>query len=797
MYLALIWSVLSVFFLLPLRAFELNDWQSITYMNSIRDISIDDAVAWVATSGGMYRYDPESGALKTFHNVDGLLSSELNSIVQDDHGHIICGGPAGILEIYDRERPSWNQLYALRDNNITDMVYRNDTLWVAAGKGVAVFIWEGNRYFFLDYFRNFDVIPTQIHTIALFNGRIWLGTDRGLFHAPNDLSRYTINDPKRWTIWNGDDGLASSNVLALAAGDQRLWVGTALNLATVNAGLELRPQNLWGEGHTRTVSDILLTDEHIYIANNYYSSAKRRFIARLYQYESENGHTFIRTYTASIGALAREADHTLWVGMEEEGLFRGEQQLKIDSPGAQAIRYVMKDSRGRIWASNGKFKSSPNKGFYIFDGNRWTNFTFTSGYKFCRNTTMFYEDRFQNVWLGSWGGGLMVYHNNQFDYFHNYDDSGLIEISDKDTVRIQELQPLSETYQNFFSAVPDDPDFEVVPVIKEGPAGNLWISNYFASNGNYLAVAPYGEDGFISLDKSQWSYFGIQDGITPQEGSISAITFDDFGRVWLGTFTQDKGIYILDYNGTITNRSDDQLFELTVDDNLWSNEILSLASDQDGVIWIGTRAGLNSFDGVNVYRHIKQVGDEEGTSGPLENQINQIVVDDYNNKWFATTGGVSILRGDRSPWDTLAWKGYHTGNSNLLDDVVHSIYVDSKASEALIGTEKGLSVYSGSFAEIEENFSEVIGGPNPFVLGKDQNRFTLTHLKANSSVKIFTLNGTLVRTLQSNGRYVDGSRAVWNGKDNNGQTVASGIYIYMAYTQDGETQSGKIAVIRQ
>ncbi len=48
----------------------------------------------------------------------------------------------------------------------------------------------------------------------------------------------------------------------------------------------------------------------------------------------------------------------------------------------------------------------------------------------------------------------------------------------------------------------------------------------------------------------------------------------------------------------------------------------------------------------------------------------------------------------------------------------------------------------------------------------------------NVEVKVFSINGQLVKTLEST-RQVQGMHSVvWDGKNNNGQTVASGLYIY-------------------
>ncbi|MBD3223947.1 MAG: hypothetical protein GF313_04410 [Caldithrix sp.] len=770
---------------------DLADWQTITNMNTVNDIFVADEYAWAATTGGMLRIDLQTDRIRQFNNVDGLQAIKLTVIEGDGYGTIITAGEQGIIEFFDSPNGQWSQDYNLQNKSITDILFQNDTLWVSTNEGLAVYLRGQKGYFFFDYFKNFDVLPTEINDIALFNKRVWMATNQGLYTAPSNLQDYTINDPEQWAIYSSANQLNTDKVLALGAIGSELWVGTDIGMAVVNPDLDITLLTDWGIGNEFIVQAIESINDELFAVTNLEDKPYS-----IYRYDHEGTKTLVKRFNDPINSIAEDQDGSLWVGVDGNGIYRDDKHFKMDGPVTNNVRYIYRDSQERIWASSGKYKSALNDGFSINDGQMWTSFDFIgSGWTRYENSTMFYEDRFNNVWIGTWGGGLIVYRDDAFRFFHNYQNDGKMIIETADTTRVVALEPIPESYRGFFSGVVTATSFEVVPIIKEGPQGHLWITNYYASNDNILAVAPYAEDGFISLDQEQWQYFTSSDGLIAEEGAISAIEFDDFGRAWIGTLK--NGIYLLDFNQTVANKTDDQLFHLQIQDNLWSNSILSLALDSDGVVWIGTAAGLNSFDGVNIYRHIKQINDDDNSSGPIENQINQIRVDTYNNKWFATTGGVSILPGDKSPWDTLAWKAFHPENSGLVDDEVHSLFIDNQNRQVLIGTENGLSIYTGSFAEIEADFNNVNGGPNPFIITNEQDRFVLTHLQYNSTVKIYNLNARLIRTLNAQGAYVEGSRAFWDGTDKNGHTVATGIYLYMAYANDGTVASGKIAVIRK
>ena len=156
---------------------------------------------------------------------------------------------------------------------------------------------------------------------------------------------------------------------------------------------------------------------------------------------------------------------------------------------------------------------------------------------------------------------------------------------------------------------------------------------------------------------------------------------------------------------------------------------------------------------------------------------------------------MSILKGDKSPWDSNAWVHYTTVNSGLPSALVNSVYVDEDDGKAYLGTESGLSIFSGTFSEYKTDFSSLTGGPNPFVLNGTTN-FILKNLAFNSKVKILNINGRIVKELNQENGFVFGSRATWDGTDINNKRVPSGIYLYLVYNEEGLKGTGKIPVIK-
>lgn len=122
-------------------------------------------------------------------------------------------------------------------------------------------------------------------------------------------------------------------------------------------------------------------------------------------------------------------------------------------------------------------------------------------------------------------------------------------------------------------------------------------------------------------------------GIRFGDGKISALAEDRNQRLWIGTLT--AGLFCYDrLTGTMRSYSKR--------DGLSDSAITTLAIDHSGVVWIGTRRGLNSFapsDG----RFIQYHTDPNGGNTISSDDVTVIHEDGNNDLWVGTRGGLNKI----------------------------------------------------------------------------------------------------------------------------------------------------------
>jgi hypothetical protein len=93
---------------------------------------------------------------------------------------------------------------------------------------------------------------------------------------------------------------------------------------------------------------------------------------------------------------------------------------------------------------------------------------------------------------------------------------------------------------------------------------------------------------------------------------------------------------------------------------------------------------------------------------------------------------------------------------------------------------------------VSANLDQVRVYPNPWRSDRHGTRsITFDNLTVNTEIKIFTTSGHHVKTLP-----ISNSQVTWDLKNESGEKVASGIYMYILKADDGSKKTGKVVVIK-
>jgi ligand-binding sensor domain-containing protein len=240
-------------------------------------------------------------------------------------------------------------------------------------------------------------------------------------------------------------------------------------------------------------------------------------------------------------------------------------------------------------------------------------------------------------------------------------------------------------------------------------------------------------------------------------------------------------------NNTIDNKTDDILkryFTGENSGNLASNDVICLAIDKQGKVWVGTENGISIFNnpesassdqGINAENKIVQYDIAAGKLFSGES-IKAIAVDGGDRKWIGTYNGAWLISNDAEK----IIKRFTTENSPLPSNEIQSIAINPNTGMVYFGTNKGIVAYKGESTEgaLVDN-AEPIVIPNP--VSKDYTgNIAIKGLVDDAEVSIIDEAGQLVHKTTAYG-----GTAIWNGYTYDGQRPQSGVYYILATNKTG------------
>jgi ligand-binding sensor domain-containing protein len=708
-------------------------FQSVTFLGNVRGLLSAHDRIWAVTGGGIFAYSPAQNSFKVFNRSNGLSSNKPSSFVRDGEDRLWIGMDDGSLNVISLENETVSRF------SIDPAPIRiND-----------VILYDNSLYLAMDFgvsqfliekeeikatFRNLGAFVTNTKVNRLFVFDGRIWAATERGIAVADLASPNLQDPQFWINYSTQDGLPSNTITDFAADGNTILAATISGIVRIE-NTSIIPDGLLGI----PVNSLAEINGAIYAAAS----------TGVYRRAGPGIWNVLSPPLDNVISLTGDNEGMVWAGHDNSGLFlynTDDQQwinIVTPGPGGKSFEEMIFDGQNRLWAATGQ---TSNSGMYIFDGQTWEHLTTADGLV-SNNTTGVSVDAGGRIWVGTPGEGLMILEKQETT----------VSVTRVDT-----------TGGRLSGAV--TPTFIVVDKIVRGPDDIMWVVNKFADNGKAIAA--------VTPDNA-WHHFSLDDGLSST--SIRNIAFDFSGRLWIAT--ENSGVDVLDYRNSLDDKSDDIWLHFTTNDNLNSNRIVSLAPDREFGMWIGTENGVNYIINDITVQNIR---------GTIDNLISSIAVDPANNKWFGTRNGISMLASDN-----FTFTHFTTDNSELVDNSVLHILINSKDGKFYVGTGNGLSIISTPFATPPSSFDAISVYPNPYFLDGSGTVLTIENIKLNSTVLISTISGNVIRTLTVQNGEVAGIRALWDGRDDNNYIVPSGIYIIAAGVSGQGHGVQKVAVIKR
>jgi hypothetical protein len=117
----------------------------------------------------------------------------------------------------------------------------------------------------------------------------------------------------------------------------------------------------------------------------------------------------------------------------------------------------------------------------------------------------------------------------------------------------------------------------------------------------------------------------------------------------------------------------------------------------------------------------------------------------------------------------------------------------------MTGGVSGGTTPGGASTYLKADLTQVIVFPNPYRPGSggayDAQNLTFRNLTQKVKIRIFNIAAELVKTIDYDGQ---NGQLTWDARNDDGQKVASGVYIYIVGNPDNASQKakGKFAVIK-
>ncbi len=764
---------------------RVGEWDALTSPLQVNDLIYFEGKIFGATGGGIFQLNDDNKYL-TITTIDGLQSVDLSTITKDHKSNLWIGGnsPFGFLQVYD---PINNESVDIFDFGLTailDIQIENLMAWVLFRDGQDIGLMEftyDKNWEYRDSYRNYPIDAGSINCFLIKDSTLFLGMTTGMYSA---LITDNIKNPNSWSklIPNINEEITSmtrNNEMIV------FTLKNALYQYSINTNVLDQIEFSYDLENANKIQ--VISDDYWFIDGK-----------KLFMKSGNNEYLIENRY--GVSKIIQVLDQTI-AGLNNGILFVNHQDNTYQTYRFLPNAPVTNNFSAITILNDGRLVCGSGHGISIYNGIGWHNILgiTSSGTEFISDNynlnyysadTISYDFGEYIADLEQGPDGLLycairgsrVYSSNPPRW------SGGVIILDVDDPT--NISIIDTTFLSYHTTSGNSIPYQVTLDVEFDNDGNLWILNPYCINGNNPI--------HVRSSEGIWKHYGSSETSIRISQSPASISFDNWDRVWISAFQAEEanlgiypngGISMLTFEGDPFNP--DEFFWKIID---YGGTVWSLGMGLNNRLYYLTPSGLNYYDledyhnpviRENLYAYFPNISFGNGAG---------ISVDQQGNIWtFSPTQGIHILLENTTYWPNI--NGFRTTNSPLLSDEIRDIDFNDEKKLAYVATSKGINILRIPFGKSNLDYNQIKIFPSPFYIPSSKS-LKVDGLIYESSMMILTLDGKVIRHIPSQGIGTDGDQLSWDGRDNDGDFVSSGVYLLMIYGKDGSHFADKITVIK-